>query len=195
MDRRALLERVFKQLPVLANEEYHIEIVVDMLARIDGAHFGTAPDAFSIVGLTKTKNELTKIAKHAAALAKCFESLHQPAILLLADLGLCNMRNQLPKILHDIEDKITHADLSRIEESPKGGRPDDRVAQAVVSMLAHYYQLLTGHQPSYTIDPYDNNNIKGPFPELVQKIFDILVINRNVEHFIRKVVALDNCKK
>lgn len=187
MNRRDALEKLFKQLPVLVGEDYHIEIVVDMLARIDGAHSRAVPDAFSIVGHTKTEKELTKIVKHAAALAKCFESLHQPAILLLADMGLCNMRNELPKILHDMESKIRNVELSVLREPPKGGRPDDKLAQAVANIVACYYHKITGKDPGRIVDARVGDSTSyGPFMHLLSEVFSILNIKASSDHYAKE---------
>ncbi len=190
MNRRDAIEAAFRRLPLLGGTEVHLKGAVNILADTDCTGPGSTSRQFSVVGRTRTKKELEKLAKLAAELAGHIDTLHQPAILALADMGLWRARLELPASLRAIANLAPRADLSMVPESPSGGKPANKRAHAVATMLAYYYHLLTGKDPTRRIDAYsDDTKAQGPFVTLVESIFSAIGIHANTEDIARAAIA------
>jgi hypothetical protein len=83
MNQRDAIEAAFRRLPLLEGRDVCLKSAVNMLADVDRTGPGSAPLKFTVVGRSRTRKELEKLAKLADELAGHIDALHQPAILAL----------------------------------------------------------------------------------------------------------------
>jgi len=189
MTDRELIEAAFCGLPLRKGRKGYLQSVISIICAIDCAGPGKAPRRFEQVGRTKTRNELEKLAHPGSDLVECFNALHEPAILALAKFGFCREQGKPPEKLRAIAKKAAESDLSWVPETIPGGRPQNRCAHAIATMLAYYYEMLTGKKPTRSVDPYkDSDSACGPFIDLVKNVFKALGIRVNAEDIARSAI-------
>jgi len=198
INKRNEIEAAFKK---LFPKEYSdkridswLQAGINNLMAMDGTDLLNHPTQFNTAGKTKTDNELGKLGRLADELAKHIDSLHEPAILTLADVGQWKLRIELPAILRDAAKATREADTSWISENLPGGKPKNTRAQIATGMLAFYYYKITGQYPTMQ---YDNSTRKpadyGQFLNLVEDVFATLNLAESTEYFARQ--AIENFMK
>jgi hypothetical protein len=190
MDNRKKIESVFLQLPIQEDRQEYLEAAINILLAIDSTGSGAIPLNFSDAGQTKTKKELKKLSRSDHPLEEIM-LLHQPALSILADHGFLRHATPEDKV-NDIARRAVNSEL--LEEIPisiTGGRPRNERAHAIAILLAYYYELLTGKEPSRIIRiDSDDSKPHGPFMDLVNGVFAVLDQAVNTED-----IAKDACKR
>lgn len=183
------IETAFRRLPLLSGVEILLKSAVNLLSNIDGTGTGAVTPKFSIVSRRRTKRELEKLAHPQSDLSACFDALHEPAILALAAHGFCRELGPLPEKLREIANRASRSDLKWAPEVFAGGRPKNHRAHAVGILLAYYYEMLTGKEPTRIVNAYvDSDAPCGPFIDFVRDIFDIIGLKASVEDIARMAI-------
>jgi len=186
---RAGVEVAFRHLPLLEGTDHLLQAAVNTLCGVDNNGTGAVPPKFSDISRRRTKKELQRLADPENDPFTWLDSLHQPAILALAKFGFCRGEEISSEKLRAIAKKAAESDLSWVPEKVPGGRPQNRRAHAVATLLAYYYEMLTGKKPTRTVDPYKVHDAAGgQFFEFVREIFAILNLKVNIEDVVRAAI-------
>ncbi len=184
-----LIKAAFQRLPLLHGRDPLLLGAIATLSEVDRHGSGALPQKFSIANRRCTKKELESLIYLTGNCAEQLETLHQPAILALANNGFIRGENISPEKLRTIAKKAAESDLSWVPEKLPGGRPQNRRSHAVATLLAYYYEMLTGKKPTRSVDPYKVSDAAyGPFTDFVREIFKILGLPVNVEDIARTAI-------
>lgn len=218
LDMNHAIETAFRKLNPPKEKDPDLQRAIKTIRIVCEAPQKQTSPSFRNVGKRKTDLELKKIVGYSKKLAQHLASLHGPAVLALADLGLHEIRITLPPLLKKVaravqEELIVKTNIERIgvtnqdlnqkqakpiddKKSVKGGRPINLHANAIAVMLSHYYHELTEKEPTLIIDPYSKTSAaSGPFLELVTSIFKAAGIRSNAEHAARLAVKARRNRK
>jgi hypothetical protein len=156
---------------------------------------------FDLAAKVETKGRTTRARSQLAALIR---NAHKPTLEAIAEVPLVVGGEQIfpderyfvaglvtklesGAAISAIESRYWGTVVSRAEGVPVRtenlGRAPDRRTQAIANLLARTYRELTGREPTFTVDPYKENQVKGDFPDLVRRIFTILRVGREPLHY------------
>jgi hypothetical protein len=65
---------------------------------------------------------------------------------------------------------------------PRNRKPADGRAHAVATILAHYYQLMTGRGVQLSVSSSTGKR-SGPFYRLLREVFGAMRLSRSTEHY------------
>ena len=195
---RLQLAQAFNRLTIKPDQRHLIPNLVDALLPMAGKTNISLPARYKRVGGVTIRKELQKLVRLIAALHAHLDSLHEPSIVALADCHLL-----LPTFMVELKRAAKAANVSTLasdailREAPKNngkGRPQNRVANRIASILAEKYKSLTLKTPTITVDVNDNS-ARGPYLQLVTDVFKALGVKASAEaaaHFA--ISRIRQCK-
>jgi hypothetical protein len=133
-----------------------------------------------------TKRELKDVQKHANALLKTLEGLHEPAITALSDIGPLWPQGKLTLLLRVLIAAVDSAEIAETAPTAGRGRLPNLQATRIAEYLKQYFPLLTG-KPATVSTRSEDGKAYGPFLDAVTEIFRILRIDASPETYARQV--------
>ena len=184
------IEAALRRLPGLPPgeaTEARLRRACDGLAGI--AHHAKDPPTdvpFRRTNRKTARAELDKLANLAEALADHAETLHEPAILALAEVHLT--RAVVAGFAREVSARARNADVNHVPETVGRGKEQSRQLAMMVGALCHDdFTELTGRRPAIRMVD-DGDKAGGPFLDLLREVFGILAINASAENVARETI-------
>jgi hypothetical protein len=132
-----------------------------------------------------TEKELKSLYYLCIKLDEHIEGLRRPAYQALHQQGVD------PTDFQNIVRNVANIAQAAWDDAEKGlqagGRPVDHIADAVTEAAAFVYERFTQKKPTISKDPYNDNQVGGPWYLLLVAILVALDISASAEWYARKM--------
>ncbi len=141
-------------------------------------------EQFRKVGRTRARLELDKLAEAAETVIRRVDTLHEPAILALADLGI--MRGHVISLARSIALSARAADVSGVSAVAGRGKPKNNRAIGLACTVIFDFERLMGQRADLPVDVA--GGARG-LELLVADIFEAVGIKASAKAAVRAALA------